>query len=221
MKNFIFIILLTITLPSSVFPFDRNLLADLVAEEIKKSAIDREVLIGQIKFIGFEPKGSCISEKLKIREIKRPSSVEFTFYCGNSFYRAIANYEILIPVYVTQRKIRRGDTINEEDIFEIKQPLSRIPSGALTDKNLILGKVVKRTLARGLIIKEEYIYQGIPVKKGSRVSLIINAGGITVMTEGFLKSDAVVGGIARVQCFHTSKEIEGKLIDRDKVRVLL
>lgn len=220
MKGIVFLFLALLTV-SSGYAFDKSLLAELVAGEIKNSAIDKEVQIGQIKFTGFEPKGNCIPEDLKIREIKRPSSVLFTFYCGKTFYSAIANYEILTKLYVTQRPLKRGDIINEEDIMEIKQPLGRMPSGAVTDKNLIIGRTVKRTLARGLIIKEEHLYQGIPVKKGSRVNLIINTGQITVMAEGILKSDSVIGGAARVKCFPTGKEIEGKLIDRDKVRVLL
>jgi|GEM_PF-550151 len=236
MKGIIYLlpVLLIALFFSLSFGFDKSILSELLTEEIKKSTIDKEVQIGQIKFIGlalsaspqenathFEPKGNCIPENLKIREIKRPSSIEFTFYCGRSLYRAIANYEVLIPLYVTQRNLRRGDKINEEDIIEIKHPLSRIPSGALTDKNSIIGKIVKKTVAKGVILKEEHIYQGIPVKKGSRVNLIINAGHIMVITEGILKSDATVGGNVRVQCFHTGKEVEGKLIDKDKVRVSL
>lgn len=215
--GFFLIVLFT----STGYAYDNELLSGLLAKEIKKSTINREVQIGQIKFIGFEPQKSCIPDNLKIRQIRRPSSVEFTFNCGSRQYRALASYEILTTVYVTQRPLRRGEAITEEDILEIKQPLSRIPSGAITERSLILGKVVKRTLAKGLILKEDYLYSGIPVKKGSRVNVIINAGQVTIMTEGVLKSDAVVGGNARIQCFQTGKEIVGKLIDKDKVEVSL
>lgn len=215
------IIFISFFLSSSGFSFDSVVLAQILAKEMKRLSFNKEVQIGQIRFIGFEPEKSCIPENLKIREIKRPSSVEFTFNCGKRQHRALANYEILTTVYVTQRALKRGESVTEEDIVEIKQPLSRIPAGAITERSLIIGKVVKRSLARGLIIKEDYLYPNTPVKKGSKVNVIVNAGKVIIMTEGVLKSDAVVGGNARIICIQTGKEIVGKLIDKDKVRVSL
>jgi len=223
---FFTLISLILLLSASGFAFDKSFLSTLLAEEIKNLAINKEVQIGQIKFIGlalpdshFEPQGNCIPENLKIREIKRPSSVEFTFNCGTRQYRALANYEILTTIYISQRNLQRGETIGQDDILQIKMPASRVPAGALTDKDEVVGKVLKRTIAQGLIIKREHIYPNIPVKRGSRVNITIVSGQVTIMTEGVLKSDAVVGGNARVQCFQTGKEIVGKLIDKDKVVV--
>jgi len=223
---FFTLISLILLLSASGFAFDKSFLSTLLAEEIKNLAINKEVQIGQIKFIGlalpdshFEPQGNCIPENLKIREIKRPSSVEFTFNCGTRQYRALANYEILTTIYISQRNLQRGETIGQDDILQIKMPASRVPVGALTDKDEVVGKVLKRTIAQGLIIKREHIYPNIPVKRGSRVNITIVSGQVTIMTEGVLKSDAVVGGNARVQCFQTGKEIVGKLIDKDKVVV--
>jgi flagella basal body P-ring formation protein FlgA len=222
-NNFVLLIVffLTFLFISSSFAFDTAFLANLLSNEIKKSPIATEVQVGQIKFIGYEPHENCNPENLKIREIKRPNAAEFTFKCGNRQYRAIANYEVLTRVYITQIPLKRGEVITEEKIMEIKQPLSRLPVGAITDRNLLIGKVVKRSLTRGLIIKEDYLYSGMPVKKGSKVDVIINTGQVMIMTEGVLKSDAVVGGNARVQCFQTGKEIVGKLVGKDKVRVSL
>lgn len=222
-NNFVLLIFFSLTFfsISSSFAFDTAFLANLLVDEIKKSPIATEVQIGQIKFIGYEPHENCNPENLKIREIKRPNALEFTFKCGNRQYRAIANYEVLTRVYVNQIPLKKGEVITEEKIMEIKHPLSRLPVGAITDKSLILGKTVKRSLVKGLIIKEDYLYPGIPVKKGSKVEVIINAGQVMIMTEGVLKSDAVVGGNARVQCFQTGKEIVGKLVGKDKVRVSL
>lgn len=215
------IVFILVWVNSPIFASDNSLLYQLLSREIKKISSDREIQIGQIKFIGFEPQRSCIPENLKIREIKRPSSVEFTFICDGRQYRALANYEVLTTIYVTQRPLKRGESVKEEDILEIKKPLSRIPVGTITDRSLIIGKVAKRNLARGLIIKEDYLYPDTPVKKGSKVNVIVDAGQVTIMTEGVLKSDAVVGGSARVQCFQTGKEIVGKLEDKDRVRVEL
>ncbi|MGB9710027.1 MAG: flagellar basal body P-ring formation chaperone FlgA [Thermodesulfovibrio sp.] len=211
------IIFICFLLISSSFAFDSSILAELLSKEIKTS-VNQKVQIGQIKFIGFEPQKSCIPENIKIREIKRPSSIEFTFNCNARQYRALANYEILTTVYVTQRVLKRGEIIKQEDILEIQQPLSRIPVGAITERNLIIGKTLKKTLAKGLIIKEDYLYPNTPVKKGNVVSVILQSGQVTIMTEGVLKSDAVVGGNAWVR-LQTGKEIVGKLIDKDKVRV--
>lgn len=215
------LVIFLIFLVELVFAFDVNKISSLLANEIKKSPINEEVSVGQIKFIGPAPNDLCEPENVKIREIKRPSSIEFTFSCGKKLYRAVANYEILSTVYITKKTIIRGDTIQEEALLEIKQPINRIPVGSITDKKLIIGKVAKRTLAQGLIIKEEHIYPNTPVKKGSRVNLIIQAGKVIIMTEGVLKSDAVVGSKASVHCLQTGKDIVGNLVDNQTVRVML
>ncbi len=214
-------IILLIFISSFTYAFDTNLLSAMLKEEMKRITNHNDIQIGQIKFIGFAPTENCNPQKLKITEIKRPSSVEFTFYCGTRQYRAIANYEIMATIYISQRILKRGDSITEADIIEIKKPLSKIPSGAIMDRDEIIGRIVKRTLAQGLIIKNDHLYSGIPVKRGSKVFVMINAGQVSIMTEGVLKSDATVGDLAKVQCLQTGKEIVGKLIEKDKVRVSL
>lgn len=227
MRSFRFNIILFLSsvliflISSNLFAFDGNLLTTLLREEIRKSSINREVSIGAIKFIGFSPNGNCIPENLKIREIKRPNSVEFTFYCGTRQYRAVATYEILISLYVSKINLIRGEVIAEEDILEIKKPLDRVPSGAILNKDELIGKVVKRSISRGIILKRDHIYVGVPVKRGSYVQVLITSGTVTIMTDGVLKSDTTVGEMVKVQCFQTGKEIVGELIDKDKVRVVL
>lgn len=217
----ILLILLGVFSSLSSFAFNKADLVDVLTKEIKSSVINKNIIVEEIKFIGFEPQESCVIENLKIREIKRPSSVEFTFYCAKRQYRAIAKYEILTTVYVSKRVLKKGETINEEDILEINQSLQRVPDGAITDKASIIGKVIKRTITNGLIIKENYLYSNMPVKKGSRVNLIISSGNVIIMTEGVLKSDAVVGGNAKIQCLQTGKEVVGELVDKNIVRVWL
>lgn len=222
-KILYFSIVLTIMFSMALsvsFAFDFNLLSNLIREEMKKF-INREIQVGQIRFIGFPPKDSCRPERLKIREIKRPSSVEFTFYCAERQYRAIADYEALTTLYISQRTLKRGETISEEDIIEIKRPLNRVPAGSIMKKEELLGKVIKRTISQGLIIKEDHVYSGIPVKRGSKVQVFVTAGQVTVLTEGVLKYDAVVGQRAKIHCVQTGKEIVGDLVDKDKVRVNL
>lgn len=215
------ILILISILVSNLYAFDENLLKVYIKEEMERSFIKKEVIIKDVKFIGFSPTETCTPKGLKIREIKRPSSIEFTFYCGNTQYRAIANYEILLTVYVSQRNLKRGDVITQEDIIEIKKPASRVPSGAILNREELIGRVIKRSICQGLILKEDHIHRGIPVKKGSIVNIFINVGKVTIMTEGVLKSDGTLGEIVKVQCLQTGKEIAGELIDKNKVRVLL
>jgi flagella basal body P-ring formation protein FlgA len=215
---FIAIILL---FTSKVSAFEINLLMGLLKEEIRKSAINKEVNIGESRFIGFSPTEKCMPEKLKIREIKRPSSVEFTFYCGTRQYRAVANYEILVTVYVSQRNLKRGDVISLEDLLEIKKPINRVPYQAILNKDELIGRVLKRSISQGVILKQEHLYSGIPVKRGTFVQIFITSGRVTIMTDGILKSDAMVGEMAKARCLQTGKEIVGELIDKTKVRLLL
>lgn len=217
----IILIILVISTITQGYSFETNSLKILLKEEIRKSSIGKDVNIGDIKFIGFAPTENCMPERIKIREIKRSHTVEFTFYCGIRQYRALANYEVLVSVYLPQRNLKRGDTLNEEDFIEIKRPAQKIPAGAITKKDEIIGRVLKRTVAQGIILKEDHLYSGIPVKRGSYVRVMITSGQVTILTEGVLKYDSAVGERAKVQCFQTGKEIVGELVDKDKLRVML
>lgn len=220
-NSLMFLMALLLSAVTYAYSFDTNSLKLLLKEEMKKSFISNDVNIGDIKFIGFAPTENCIPDRIKIREIKRPYAVEFTFYCGTRQYRALANYEVLLSVYVPQRNLKRGDTLNEEDFIEIKRPAYKIPAGAITKKDELIGRVLKRTVAQGIILKEEHFYSGFPVKRGSHVQVVITSGQVTILTDGVLKYDSAVGEKAKVQCFQTGKEIVGELVEKDKVRVVL
>lgn len=221
MLGLLIFIILTVSTPIVANSFEIDTLRLLLEEEMKRSPIGKEVSVGNIRFIGFVPTDRCQAEKLKIREIRRPNIVEFTFQCGGRLYRAQAEYEALVTVFLTQRMIRRGEEIGNEDIVEIKRPIGKVPAGAVFDRNQVIGRVMKRTVAQGVIIKDEHLYRGTPVKRGSLVQIIVNLRGVMIVTEGVLKHDSSVGEIARVQILQTGKEIAGKLIEKDKVRLEL
>jgi flagella basal body P-ring formation protein FlgA len=49
--------------------------------------------------------------------------------------------------------------------------------------------------------------------------VLVEGENVMVSTKGVLRSDAVIGGVARVMCTASKKEINGMLVSSDTVKV--
>lgn len=130
-----------------------------------------------------------------------------------------AAYDVPVDVYVTSRSLAGGSVLGEGDYYTVKQKSSRLPVGAVTDKKDLDGRTLKTTMSQGIIIKSEYLAARAGVKKGHRVTVIVEVDNVMISATGLLRRDAVVGGSARVFCDSSKKELTGVLVDPETVRI--
>jgi len=130
-----------------------------------------------------------------------------------------ASYDVFEDVYVTARTLSRGEVLTDDDFYAVRQKLSRLPAGAVTDKNAILGKALKSTVTDGVIIRSSYLTSASMVKKGQKVGILVEGDNVVISAKGTLRSDAAVGEAANVSCELTKKEVSGILVSPTLVRV--
>jgi flagella basal body P-ring formation protein FlgA len=130
-----------------------------------------------------------------------------------------AVYDVLVDVYVTSKALKAGSLLGESDYHALKQKSSRLPAGAITVRKDLEGRMLKATVGQGIVIKSDYLAARAGVKKGTKVTVVVETDNILVSTQGELRRDAVVGGNARVLCDSSKKEVNGILVNPETVRV--
>ena len=130
-----------------------------------------------------------------------------------------ASYDVFAEVYVTARSISRGEVLSPDDYYTVRQKLSKLPAGAITDKGQIEGKILKASVTDGVIIRSNYLLSSATVKRGQKVNVIVSAENVVISAKGILRGDTMVGDAANVMCDLTKKEVSGVLVSPTLVKV--
>jgi flagella basal body P-ring formation protein FlgA len=130
-----------------------------------------------------------------------------------------AAYDIMLDVLVTSKALAIGSALSEDDFYVVKQKSSKLPPGAVSQKRDIEGKVLKTNIGQGVIIRTDYLTAQANIKRGQKVNVVVEGDNVVISTHGLLRSDAIVGGTAKVLCESSKKEVIGVLISPNTVKV--
>jgi flagella basal body P-ring formation protein FlgA len=130
-----------------------------------------------------------------------------------------ASYDVLVDVFVTSRPIVKGANLTPDDFYAVKQKSSKMPAGAVMSKDDMEGKVTRTNIGQGVVLRADYLTTQLNIKRGQRVDVVIEGDNVVITTQGVLRSDTVVGGVARVLCDVYKKEVSGVLTSQNTVRV--
>jgi flagella basal body P-ring formation protein FlgA len=199
-----------------------------VKEDLAKSVSEKAVL-EELRIVkGAEYLGAG-SADMTIRNLYMDgysgrNKVVYAVYLRDSQLRTVnvvveASYDMLADVYVTARPLARGDVISHGDYYAVRQKLSKLPVGAITDKKDIDGKTLKVSLTDGVILRSSNLQAFLSAKRGKKVNLIVEGNTVVISAKGTLRNDAVVGEPANVLCDLTKKEVQGVLVTPTLVKV--
>ena len=152
------------------------------------------------------------------------NKVIYAIYLQNSSSQSVnvvveASYDVFADVYVTARPLMKGDVLTTDDYYTVRQKLSKLPIGAITNKNEVEGKTLKVSLTDGVILRSNVVLDSIVVKRGKKVNVLVEGDNIVISAKGTLRSDTEVGDTTNVLCDMTKKEISGVLVSPTLVKV--
>jgi flagella basal body P-ring formation protein FlgA len=130
-----------------------------------------------------------------------------------------ASYDVFADVFVTARALSRGDVLSQDDYYTVRQKMSRLPAGAITDRRDIDGTILKSSVSDGVILRSNYLLASAKVKRGQKVSVVVSGQNIEITSKGTLRNDVMVGEVANVMCDITKKEVSGILVSPTLVKV--
>jgi len=139
---------------------------------------------------------------------------------GWSIYVA-ARIDIYGPVLVARQPLARGSTIQETDLEPVERNLSNLPYGYYTDSQSIAGQLAKRNITAATVITPQMLQAPKLVKRGQRVTLIVETGPLKIRSTGKAMSDGKSGDLVSVKSDGSLRVVDGIVVSPGVIKVTL
>src|ERR1700723_1084480 len=125
------------------------------------------------------------------------------------------------PVAVAAHAIIAGTVIKDTDVKTEQHDISELPLGFLDDPAIAIGLTAGRPIAGGAYISNQQLVAPKTVQRGQSVTLIADAGGMSVRMAGRVLSDGLMNRRVRVQNLSSGKIVEGIARSEQTVEIIL
>jgi flagella basal body P-ring formation protein FlgA len=132
---------------------------------------------------------------------------------------AVGTISVSTEVVVAVMPLSRDQIITRADVRLEERTLAQVPEGAMTDLQEVIGKRPRRSISSGTPLHARLLEAPPVIQKGSVVTVLINTPTLSVVMQGQAKEDGAVGEQIRVVNLASRKEIYGRVIDENTVRV--
>lgn len=149
-----------------------------------------------------------------------PGPTVFSMEYGNGFVvTAKADVVAFDQIVVSTRRLWRDRPLAEEDLAFSRVEIGKIPAGACHEPQELIGKVMNRTIGPGMPVLSKHLAGSKVVKRGRKVTLVAESGGVRIATAGETRENAYVDDAVKVVNLASKKTVTGILIDETTVRV--
>lgn len=118
---------------------------------------------------------------------------------------ALAVTQVPVPV----RRLMPDDIVSAEDVVEVEMPVARLPGFAVTDRDDLVGRQVRRMLAEGRPVMAQSIMAPRAVTRGQNVTITLSEGGLRLSAPGRALGDAARGETVKVVNLATNASVSG------------
>jgi flagellar basal body P-ring formation protein FlgA len=125
------------------------------------------------------------------------------------------------PVAVAVHAIVAGTVIKESDLKVEEHDVSDLPLGFLDDPGVAVGLSAARPISGGAYVTNQQLVAPKAVQRGQSVTLLADAGGISVRMAGKALSDGLINQRVRVQNLSSGKIVEGIARSQEVVEIIL
>lgn len=149
-----------------------------------------------------------------------PGRTVFAMEYGNGItVKATADVAAFEEVVASARPLSKERPLKEGDVYLARMEVENIPIGAVTDLQAVVGKTLTRQIGPNLPIVDRYLAGSPLVKRGGKVTLLVETGGIRITTTGETRDNAYVHASVRAVNLASRNTVTGILIDENTVRV--
>ena len=112
-------------------------------------------------------------------------------------------------VAVAAHAIVAGSVLTANDLRIEQHDMTELPPGFLDDPAIAVGRTAARPISGGTILSNQLLVASKAVQRGQTVTLLADAGGMSVRMAGRALGDAMVNQRVRVQNLSSGKVVEG------------
>ena len=139
---------------------------------------------------------------------------------GWSIYVA-ARIDVFGTVLVARQPLARGATLQDTDLELVERNLSNLPYSYYTDSQPIAEHLAKRTINAATVITPQMLQAPKLVKRGQRVTLIVETGPLKIRSTGKAMSDGKFGDLVNVKSDGSLRVVDGIVISPGVIKVTL
>lgn len=125
------------------------------------------------------------------------------------------------PVAVATHAIVAGTEIKAADLKIEEHDISELPLGFLDDPAIAVGLIASRPIPGGAYLTNQQLTAPKVVQRGQSVTLLADAGGISVRMAGRALSDGLMNQRVKVQNLSSGKIVEGIARSEQIVEIIL
>jgi flagella basal body P-ring formation protein FlgA len=140
---------------------------------------------------------------------------------------AAPSWRVFIPVVITANEkvvvvvhtIAPRTELKAADLAIVDRELGSLAGGYFRQTEELVGYLATRALGPGEVITPAMVRPGTVVRRGQRVMLIAQAGGLTVRMAGEAQSDGGLNQRVRVRNLSSERQVEGIVRSADIVEI--
>lgn len=129
--------------------------------------------------------------------------------------------EILATVYVTAKPLIKGERLLNNNVKRRTVDVSQLKNGYYQDLNKLRGRVLRHPMAADRPITPFDIITEKVVKRGDKVTIIANYGGIKVSMRGLALTEGALGDTINVRSLSSKRLLQAKIVNKQTVEVTL
>lgn len=170
---------------------------------VKAGSLDSRLRLAQCDtpLEAFQPAGSRALGNTTVG-VRCSGSTTWTLYVPVSV-------RLFGDVVVAARPLSRDRLLSGEDLKLAKRDLAQLNTGYYSSINQLTGKQARRNIAVDTAISSSLVKEPLAIRRGQRVNLVANAGGIEVRMTGEAMSDGTAGERIKVRNLSSKRIIDG------------
>lgn len=165
--------------------------------------------------------GSDMPEKIVVEKGPIGKAVFSFLFSDNTKVIVRADVRAFEQVVRSRGSYRRGHIIRPGDLYVSNMNIRKMPNSTMKNAESLIGKSLKRSISANIPVVESMIEMSQVVKRGTRVVLMINQGGLNITAPGKIKEKGYVGMNVMAVNLNSNREVAGILIDENTVKVEL
>ena len=114
-----------------------------------------------------------------------------------------------------------GAVLKEQDLRVEERDLTELPPGFLDDPAIAVGLTASRPIAGGAYLTNQMLVGAKAVERGQSVTLLADAGGMSIRMAGRAMSDGLINQRVKVQNLSSGRVVEGIARSSQVVEVIL
>lgn len=112
-------------------------------------------------------------------------------------------------VTIAAHAIVVGSVLSDKDVRVEQRDITELPPGYIDDPTVAVGLTASRPISGGAVITNQFLLAAKAVQRGQMVTLVADAGGMSVRMSGRALSDGLINQRVRVQNLSSGKIVEG------------